>query len=80
MESARRWYAAEQTMLEKRSAGHTMKMFEAFDKIRRDLGTAMAAWMPQKWTTMVQGRPVQVDYVLAYPITLWRSRSPAKQK
>ena len=79
VEPWRRWYAAEQTMLKDRSGGHTMKMWEALDKIRRDLGTARACWMPQKWTTMVQGRPVQVDYVLAYPGTLWRSRTPAKQ-
>ena len=80
VEPWKRWFAAEQTVLKHRSESHTMKMSEAFDKIRRDLGTARAAWMPQKWTTMVQGRPVQVDYALAYPGTLWRSRTPAKQK
>ena len=38
-----------------------MKMSEAFDKIRRDLSTSRAAWYPQKWTSMVEGRPVQVQ-------------------
>ena len=51
----RRWFEAEQTMLKQRSDGHIMKMSDAFEKIRRDLGTARAAWVPQKWTTVVQG-------------------------
>ena len=38
-----------------------LKMSEAFDKIRRDLSTSRVAWYPQKWTTMVEGRPVQVQ-------------------
>ena len=38
-----------------------MKMSEAFDKIRRELSTSRAAWYPQKWTTMVEGRPVQMQ-------------------
>ena len=80
VEPWKRWFAAEQTMLKHGSEGHTMKMSEAFEKILRDLSTARAAEIPQEWTTMVQGRPVQVDYVLFYPGTLWRSRSPAKQK
>ena len=34
-------------------------MEEAFDMIRRDLSTTRVAWYSQKWTTMVEGRPVQ---------------------
>ena len=59
--SAERWYHAEQFMLKQRSEGRMMKMEEAFDMIRRDLSTTRAAWYPQKWTTMVEGRPVQVQ-------------------
>ena len=59
--SAGRWMAAEQTMLTQRAEGQMLKMSDAFDKIRRDLGTSRAAWYPQKWTTMVEGRPVQVQ-------------------
>ena len=58
--SGDRWLQAEQTMLKQRDEGRMMKMSEAFDKIRRDLSTSRAAWYPQKWTTMVEGRPVQV--------------------
>ena len=59
--SGQRWFHAEQTMLKQRGEGGLMKMSEAFDKIRRDLSTSRAAWYPQKWTTMVEGRPVQVQ-------------------
>ena len=59
--SGERWFQAEQTMLKQRDEGGMMKMSEAFDKIRRDLSTSRAAWYPQKWTTMVEGRPVQVQ-------------------
>ena len=38
--SARRWYEAELSMLEERGGGRVMEMKEAFDKIRRDLGTS----------------------------------------
>ena len=38
--AARRWYEAERSMLEERGGGHVMEMKEAFDKIRRDLGTS----------------------------------------
>ena len=58
--SAERWYHAEQFMLKQRNEGGMMKMDEAFDMVRRDLATTRAAWYPQKWTTMVEGRPVQV--------------------
>ena len=58
--SGERWYQAEQTMLQQREEGQIMKMSEAFDKIRRDLSSSRVAWYPQKWTTMVEGRPVQV--------------------
>ena len=57
----KRWLAAEQSMLEHRSQGNCMKMHDAFDKIRRDIGLARAAWQPQNWTTMVLGRPVQAE-------------------
>ena len=59
--SGERWFQAEQTMLKQRNEGGLMKMTEAFDKIRRDLSTSRAAWYPQKWTSMVEGRPVQVQ-------------------
>ena len=58
---ASRWLAAEQDMLMDRNEGHVMKMSEAFDQIRRDIGLARVCWVPQKWTTMVQGRPVQAQ-------------------
>ena len=61
MPSGQRWFHAEQTMLKQRGEGGLMKMSEAFDKIRRDLSTSRAAWYPQKWTSMVEGRPVQVQ-------------------
>ena len=61
VEPERRWCEADQTMLKHRSEGMLMKMENAFEKIRKDTGTARVAWMPQKWTTMVQGRPVQVQ-------------------
>ena len=57
----KRWQAAEQSMLECRSQGNCMKMQDAFDKIRRDIGLARVAWQPQQWTTMVLGRPVQAQ-------------------
>ena len=57
----KRWQAAEQSMLECRSQGNCMKMHDAFDKIRRDIGLARVAWQPQQWTTMVLGRPVQAQ-------------------
>ena len=47
-------------MLKQREEGQMMKMSEAFDKIRRVLSSSRVAWYPQKWTTMVEGRPVQV--------------------
>ena len=56
-----RWYEAERTMREQRAQGNCMKMVFAFDKIRRDIGLARAAWQPQNWTTMVLGRPVQAE-------------------
>ena len=59
--SGERWYAAEQTMLKERAEGQMLTMHEAFDKVRRDLGTTRPAWYPQKYTTMVEGRPVQVQ-------------------
>ena len=58
---AERWYQAEQFMLQQRNEGGMMSMEEAYDMIRRDLATTRAAWYPQKWTTMVEGRPVQVQ-------------------
>ena len=57
----KRWHAAEQSMLEDRSQGNMMKMQDAMDKIRRDIGLARVAWQPQQWTTMVLGRPVQAQ-------------------
>ena len=59
--SGQRWFEAEQTMLRDVNAGHFLKMSEAFDKIRRDLSASRVAWYPQKWTTMVEGRPAQVQ-------------------
>ena len=59
--SGERWYHAEQWMLKERQEGHMLKMADAFAKIRRDLSTARVAWSPQKWTTVVEGRPVQVQ-------------------
>ena len=59
--SGERWYHAEQHMLKMREEGLMMKMEQVFDKIRRDLSTQWVAWYPQKWTTMVEGRPVQVQ-------------------
>ena len=59
--SGERWFQAEQFMLRQRKEGGMVKMEEAFDMIRRDLATTRAAWYPQKWTTMVEGRPVQVQ-------------------
>ena len=79
VEPERRWYEAEQTMLKHRSEGMVMKMENAFEKIRQDIGTARVAWMPQKWTTVVQGRPVQVQLDSSSPSSLRRSRSPAEQ-
>ena len=61
VEPQRRWYEAEQTMLKHRSEGQVMKMEDAFEKIRLDLGTSRVAWMLQKRITMVRGRPVQVQ-------------------
>ena len=61
LKPAARWLAAEQDMLEDRELGHVMLMEQAFDKIRRDIGVARVCWQPQKWTTMVQGRPVQAQ-------------------
>ena len=58
--SGERWFQAEQTMLKQRNEGSLMKMSEAYDKIRRDLSVSRAAWYPQKWTSVVEGRPVQV--------------------
>ena len=59
--SAERWAQAERTMLQRRDEGSMMSMEDAFDKIRRDLSTSRVAWYPQKWTTMVEGRPAQVQ-------------------
>ena len=56
-----RWLAAERDMMKDREQGNVMKMEEAFDKIRRDIGLARVAWQPQKWTTVVLGRPVQAQ-------------------
>ena len=64
---AERWYQAEQFMLKQRNEGATMPMEEAYDMIRRDLSCCRAAWYPQKWTTMVEGRPVQV-HLLFVPL------------
>ena len=58
--SGERWYAAEQTMLKEGAAAQMLTMLEAFDKVRLDLGTSRAAWYPQRYTIMVEGRPVQV--------------------
>ena len=59
--SAERWFHAQQWMEKQRRKGRMMRMAEAFDMIRRDLSTTRVAWYPQKWTTMVEGRPVQVQ-------------------
>ena len=60
--SAERWLQAQQFMLKERQEGGMMKMAEAVDMTNRhDLSTTRAAWYPQKWTTMVEGRPVQVQ-------------------
>ena len=56
-----RWEAAQDYMQSARSLGHRMRMPEVFDEIRKDLGLARVCWMPHKWTTMVQGRPVQAQ-------------------
>ena len=48
-------------MLQQLAEGHIVTVREAFDKIRRDLATSRPAWYPQKYTTMVEGRPVQVQ-------------------
>ena len=56
-----RWHGAEQSMLQDKSLGNCMKMADAFDKIRRDIGLARVAWQPQQWTSMVLGRPVQAQ-------------------
>ena len=61
LKSALRWAAAEQDMMKTRALGHVMLMQQVFDEIRRDIGVARACWQPQKWTTMVQGRPVQAQ-------------------
>ena len=58
--SGERWFHAEQFMLKQRSQGAIMKVSEAYDILRRDLSSTRVAWYPQKWTTMVEGRPVQV--------------------
>ena len=78
--SGQRWFEAEQTMLRDIEAGHFLPMSEAFDKIRRDLSASRVAWYPQKCTTMVEGRPVQVVGCILPPLTLWWSRTPTKQK
>ena len=57
--SAERWFHAQQWMEKQRRKGRMMRMAEAFDMIRRDLSTTRVAWYSQKWTTMVEGRPVQ---------------------
>ena len=59
MKAGLRWAAAEHYMESVRSLGHRMRMQEVFEEIRKDLGLARACWNPHKWTTMVQGRPVQ---------------------
>ena len=59
--SSERWILAQQWMHYHRREGMMIKMEEAFDMIRRDLSTTRVAWYPQKWTTMVEGRPVQVQ-------------------
>ena len=56
-----RWFEAQLHMDKQRGEGVLSKMADAFDKIRRDLSLKMVAWYPQKWTTMVEGRPVQVE-------------------
>jgi hypothetical protein len=63
-----RWLAAEQDMMRDRDVGNYMNMADAFEKIRGDLGLARVAWQPQKWTTMVLGRPVQAQYNISVPI------------
>ena len=59
--SGERWFHAQQIMLNQIQDGKLMKMKEAFDILRRDLSTTRVAWYPQKWTTMVEGRPTQVQ-------------------
>ena len=59
--SGERWFHAQQIMLNQIHDGKLMKMKEAFDILRRDLSTTRVAWYPQKWTTMVEGRPTQVQ-------------------
>ena len=76
--SAERWFHAQQWMEKQRRKGRMMKMEEAFDMIRRDLSTTRVAWYPQKWTTMVEGRPVQVQLCIL-PYKSRRSRTPAEQ-
>ena len=74
--SGARWFQAEQALLLSGEQRQLLKMNEVFDKIRRDLGNAWVAWYPQKWTTMVEGRPVQVPRCI---LPLRRSRTPAEQ-
>ena len=77
--SGERWFHAEQFMLKKRSEGAMMKMSEAYDILRRDLSSTRVAWYPQKWTTMVEGRPVQVvPCILPYNPLAEPDARPAK--
>ena len=77
--SGERWFQAEQFMLKERREGGMLKMSQAFDMIRRDLATTRAAWYPQKWTTMVEGRPVQVHPgILPYSPLAEPDARPAK--
>ena len=56
-----RWKAAQDYMQSACSLAHRMRMPEVFDEIRKDLDLARVCCLPHKWTTMVQGRPVQAQ-------------------
>ena len=56
-----RWKAAQDYMQSACSWAHRMRMPEVFDEIREDLALDRVCCQPHKWTTMVQGRPVQAQ-------------------
>ena len=56
-----RWKAAQDYMQSACSWAHRMRMPEVFDEIRADLALDRVCCQPHKWTTMVQGRPVQAQ-------------------
>ena len=56
-----RWYEAHKEEIKRWAENTPHTMQETLEIVRRDLTTVPPLWSPARYTTIVQGRPVQVE-------------------